>query len=842
MLLILSKMKTAIVLFLSLIVQFTYAQISTGINNENPNPKAALDIKGSFSTPQGFLMPRYSSDQSTSFALTGNNSVGVTYYDTTAGIFRYYLGGGAWSSYGGTTGWSLTGNALTPADTIGLGTKFVGTTTSTPLIFMTNGTQRMRISRTGNIGIGMNPSSGIPLSLKSNGTGQVLQIENSSSLSSLFEFRETSNNYARMMLNNGGTTAIQLSAGPDFPTFFKGTYFGINTTSPSARFNVNGWSRFDTLAGTGDGMVMVNSLGDLYRVASTGGWSILGNAGTNNTNFVGTSDNADLRFRTNNITRMVIDSASGNIGIGTTIPTTPVDILKEGSIAILMATSHSGTNNASGTSVIMRRSAGTSTIGATLVGINDVLGQIVAQGFTSGTTYANAASIILAVDSIPSTTSMPGRIQFNTTPAGTLTPVERMRIANNGNVGIGIAAPLTQLQIQGNNIITSATQYGNIHVGTSNVQSTDVGGSITLGGSDENVATTSKVFGSIEGRKTTSTNAQSSGYLIFKTNTLGTLSERMRIANNGNIGIGTSTTANKKVSIEVPATNTTEGDALSINSAYSGISNKRGLYINLTADGIGTHYGIYNDVDGLAGDPSPLYGSFNSFTPNGTGTAFGNFTTISAVGTGARYGANYAIASSSTNTSNIYGSYASINAGGSGAHYANYATFSGTGTGTKYGLYVSGEDYNYFSGFVGIGILVPKAPLQVKGDVALGDGTVANGANRAIVVFLENVSTTARVAGDIVIASGSNSFITTNTASNTSAIGVLMENCAINQICQVAVAGVATVRSTAGLIGQHCITSTVIGVAGTDPTPISGASIGVYLTNSSGTTCQVLLK
>jgi hypothetical protein len=49
-------------------------------------------------------------------------------------------------------------------------------------------------------------------------------------------------------------------------------------------------------------------------------WTLKGNAGTNpNTNFIGTTDNKSVRFRTNNTVKMVIDSM-GHVGIGTNNP------------------------------------------------------------------------------------------------------------------------------------------------------------------------------------------------------------------------------------------------------------------------------------------------------------------------------------------------------------------------------------------------------------------------------------------------------------------------------------------------------------------------------------------
>jgi hypothetical protein len=55
-------------------------------------------------------------------------------------------------------------------------------------------------------------------------------------------------------------------------------------------------------------------------------WSITGNAGTNpTTNFLGTTDNVDLVFRTGNLERMRINTA-GNIGIGLINPLTALDM------------------------------------------------------------------------------------------------------------------------------------------------------------------------------------------------------------------------------------------------------------------------------------------------------------------------------------------------------------------------------------------------------------------------------------------------------------------------------------------------------------------------------------
>ncbi|MDQ6843212.1 MAG: hypothetical protein M3Z92_02510, partial [Bacteroidota bacterium] len=59
---------------------------------------------------------------------------------------------------------------------------------------------------------------------------------------------------------------------------------------------------------------------------ASSGWAITGNTGINPlTNYLGTTDNNSLRFRTNNTQRMKIDSASGNVAIGQDVfdPTYP---------------------------------------------------------------------------------------------------------------------------------------------------------------------------------------------------------------------------------------------------------------------------------------------------------------------------------------------------------------------------------------------------------------------------------------------------------------------------------------------------------------------------------------
>jgi hypothetical protein len=59
-------------------------------------------------------------------------------------------------------------------------------------------------------------------------------------------------------------------------------------------------------------------------------WTLTGNAGTSPlTNFLGTSDNIDMVFRTNNLERVRIRN-NGNVGIGTNAPTQPLHVVGTG--------------------------------------------------------------------------------------------------------------------------------------------------------------------------------------------------------------------------------------------------------------------------------------------------------------------------------------------------------------------------------------------------------------------------------------------------------------------------------------------------------------------------------
>ena len=111
--------------------------------------------------------------------------------------------------------------------------------------------------------------------------------------------------------------------------------------------------------------------------------------------------------------------------------------------------------------------------------------------------------------------------------------------AGNTWVSIGGTSPTSPFDIRAANIAITGTATGLLNVMTTDVGGINIGGTITLGGSNSITTVAPRVFGAIAGLKETAV-TESKGYLAFFTNLSATLGERMRITSNGLIGIGTS--------------------------------------------------------------------------------------------------------------------------------------------------------------------------------------------------------------------------------------------------------------------------------------------------------------
>lgn len=174
---------------------------------------------------------------------------------------------------------------------------------------------------------------------------------------------------------------------------------------------------------------------------------------------------------------------------------------------------------------------------------NDVLGVAYFMG-SDGTAFIPAASISVAVDGTPGTDDMPGRMVFSTTADGANSPTERMRITSAGNVGVGTTAPAVELEV------SSAT-------GSATPVPTEIRISTTTNASDwsttlpwgrlsfysADVSNPERIHGTIDMLSEGAGNSRSSMVFNSAAATTGTLTERMRLTADGNLGLGVAPSA-----------------------------------------------------------------------------------------------------------------------------------------------------------------------------------------------------------------------------------------------------------------------------------------------------------
>jgi len=203
----------------------------------------------------------------------------------------------------------------------------------------------------------------------------------------------------------------------------------------------------------------------VVSVASTGASGFYKNGGNSFSAAatLGTNDSNNLAFKTNGATAMTI-TTSGTVGIGISSPGATLDIAKSDTDTTTKVTNTGSTTGrfpgfqavnymgATGTGwpiVKYTNSRGnTTTTGALQSG--DLLGSFEAWGGTNttfGTGQGGQISFV-ATENF-SATANGSAIAFKTTANTTTGVQERMRINNNGNVGIGTTSPAAKLDVNG---------------------------------------------------------------------------------------------------------------------------------------------------------------------------------------------------------------------------------------------------------------------------------------------------------------------------------------------------------------------------------------------------------
>jgi hypothetical protein len=499
-----------------------------------------------------------------------------TYYDDRA----YEISAGSTSGY-------VTGVVIAARSYTG--------TAGDAVTLWTRNAERMRIDGSGNVMIG-----GTTANSKLDVNGD-LTLRNGSGITIGFAFNNSgwmdfagSANVNGTQMSHSGTLRF-LTASTERMRIDSSGNVGIGTSSPVSVLNVSGTTGFTWPdgGGTSSGLVTIGtqgtggslfvntaslSAGFASGLAIDGTYSSL--SSVVNIKAVGVKSgggyNASLAFHTSFETtlaeRMRIDS-SGNVGIGTSGPSSYGKLAVIGNIAsstdgatILTMRANAGattlgaynttasslsftTNTGGGGEVERMRitdtgnvGIGTSSPGAKL----EVTGSVRIYQSTGGVfnmqyTTANANSRSWQINHDVQAYG-DFSIQQSTTQTGS-TYADRLLIDASGNVGIGAASPSAKLDVRSANI-ADGTNGGIINVYSTTAQAANVGGKLDLGGLYD--GSNSLSFASVAGRKENGTSGDWSGYMQFSTRRFGAdFVERMRIDSSGNVGIGTSSPAEK---------------------------------------------------------------------------------------------------------------------------------------------------------------------------------------------------------------------------------------------------------------------------------------------------------
>lgn len=380
--------------------------------------------------------------------------------------------------------------------------------------------------------------------------------------------------HGNSFMPNDGRIEFRVSGSPmALVTMTDQEKVGINNSSPTADLDLYG--TFKMVDGTEalNKVLTSDASGnatwqDPVPAINTA-WGLLGNAGTTPvSNFIGTTDAVDLVFRTNNSEKMRIESG-GNVGIGTNNPAFKLHLVTDG-----VSSSFKGDSYGGGFCTVFegRRTSG-NLASPTATVSNTQLVALAGRGYngTGFTPNANA-EIIMTAENTFTAASNPTSMTFTTTALGSSSPTARMKILPSGFVGIGTTAPATLMHVHSSGTTAARVlQLTNASTGSGFANGFVIRSGITTG-IDIELAN------------------QESGHMSFCTNN----TQRMMILSSGEVGIGTSSPAEKLAVIGAETTLHGKNACISVSNA-SAVGT--GWFLRAGAAGTATPTGGFSIAD-----------------------------------------------------------------------------------------------------------------------------------------------------------------------------------------------------------------------------------------------------
>jgi hypothetical protein len=403
-----------------------------------------------------------------------------------------------------------------------------------PLIISTDSQERMRIAASGFVGIGtgdVRARLDVGGSIVTSATSYIssnLWLDSATwkykanGFGSFIRFTEGTNGgiaFSVTGVNNAGGADVTATVSEIMRIANTGLV-GIGTNTPQYELDVN--------AGNGAGTFQASFGGTINNTDWTGihfGYSQKANANFRKSAIVFERVDDNFRGKIHILndgaadsgsavladSRLTIDS-SGNVGIGTTSPSTRLHVI--GDARIGQVTDNS---TAARLDITAGGTGSDSVIDLGFWGTFDAaIWHIKRHGADGSFRIANAAS-------------------------GSEVPV--LTITSSNLVGIGTVSPVSRLHISETS--RAFDSPGNLNVYASDATTVGAGGAIGFGGNNGTGGTTPYVYGKIQGIKEGATNTWNGALLFGTTASSSAVQERMRINSAGNVGIGNNNPSTK---------------------------------------------------------------------------------------------------------------------------------------------------------------------------------------------------------------------------------------------------------------------------------------------------------